>query len=404
MTLDLDAYRPGFTENPYPLLAELREAGPVHQIETFGMPIWLVTRYEDVRAALVDPLLSNHGSNANERTRALPMISEGWLGELRHHMLMNDPPEHSRLRRVVSREFTPRRIAALRPRIEHVTTELLDAIAPAGKADLIEEFAAPLPVTIIMELLGVPEADRARFRAWTEVASGVKEGDLEQLPQVHAEVRAYLRDLVKHKRAQREEIAATDLIGALAVAGGDDRLSDPELVSLSFLLLVAGYTTTIDMIGNGTLALLRNPGQLDLLRREPELVPAAVEEFLRFDGPTMNATLRFAKPGLVIGGVQIPAGDLVQLSLASADHDRAQFERADELDIRRTDRAHLAFGHGIHFCIGAPLARLEGEIAFRSLLERCPDLALAKTTALTWRLSLMVRGLRNLPVTFTPES
>ncbi|GLZ29792.1 cytochrome P450 [Lentzea sp. NBRC 105346] len=396
MALNLDALRPGFTEDPYSTLAGLRERGPVHQVEIFGMPMWLVTRYRDVKAALGDPLLSSHGSSASEATKALPMIQGGWFSEVSRHMLMSDPPDHGRLRRAVSREFTPRRIAALRPRIQELADTLLDLVIPAGKADLISSFAAPLPITVIMELLGVPDVDQENFRYWADVVTGVHEGDHELIPQVHAEAAGYLRDLVAHKRTSEED----DLIGALARVAGPDALTDDELVSLAFLLLVAGYTTTIDLIGNGTLALLRNPEQLELLREAPSMLPGAIEEFLRFDGPTSHATLRFAKPGLNIGGVEIPAGDLVLLSLASADHDPERFPRAEALNIERADRQHLAFGHGIHFCIGAPLARLEGEIAFRSLLARLPGLALDTSEPLDWRVSINIRGLKKLPVTF----
>lgn len=396
MAVNLDALRPGFTEDPYGTLAALREQSPVHQVEIFGMPMWLVTRYRDVKAALGDPLLSSHGSSAGEAARAFPFVQAGWFSDVSQHMLMSDPPDHGRLRRAVSREFTPRRIAALRPRIQQVTDSLLDAMVPKGQADLIEDFAAPLPITVVMELLGVPDVDQENFRYWADVVTGVREGDHELAPQIHTEASGYLADLVAHKRGTGDE----DLLGSLARATGEDALTDQELVSLAFLLLVAGYTTTIDLIGNGTLALLRDPEQLELLRNAPSLLPGAIEEFLRFDGPTSHATLRFAKPGLTIGGVEIPAGDIVLLSLASADHDPERFPRADQLNIERADRQHLAFGHGVHFCIGAPLARLEAEIAFRSLLERCPGLALDPAQQLEWRVSVNIRGLRRLPVKF----
>ncbi|MFD8492407.1 cytochrome P450 [Amycolatopsis sp. NPDC059657] len=400
-TLNLDSHRPAFTRDPYPLLAELREAGPVHRVEYLGVPMWLVTRYADVKAALGNPLVSHDAVNANDDVRKIPLIAHGWSGELSHHMLFADAPEHSRMRRVVNREFTPRRLAALEPRIQQVTDWLIESIASQGKADLIEDFAAPLPATIIMELLGVPGSDRENFRYWADVVTGVREGDMELLPQMHAEANAYLRDLIKYKRTQREAFAGTDLLGALARSSGE-RLSDVELMAMGWLLLVAGYTTTIDLIGNGMLALLRHPEQLKLLMERPELLDNALEEFLRFDGPTAIPTLRFAKPGLTIGGVDIPAGDLIALSLASADHDPGRFDKPDELDIERADRGHVAFGHGIHFCLGAPLARMEGRIAFRALLARCRDLKLDMSASLSWRVSVNIRGLRHLPVTFTP--
>ncbi|MGW4209831.1 cytochrome P450 family protein [Lentzea sp. NPDC004789] len=396
MAVNLDALRPGFTEDPYAVLKDLREAGPVHQIEVFGMSMWLVTRYADVRAALNNPLLASHGSAAGPVPRTYPMVAAGWFSDVADHMLMSDVPDHTRLRRAVSREFTPRRIAALRPRIEQVASSLIDSFVHDGQCDLISSFASPLPVTVIMELLGVPEVDRENFKYWADVVTGVNEGDHELVAGIHEEASGYLRDLVAWKRTSGD----TDLIGSLARVTGEDALNDRELVSLAFLLLVAGYVTTIDLIGNGTLALLRNPEQQELLARSPSLLPGAIEEFLRFDPPTSHATMRFARPGLQIGGVPIPPGDVVLLSLASANHDAARYPRADVLNIERADRQHLAFGHGIHFCLGAPLARLEGEIAFRTLLQRCPGLVLNPDEPLAWRVSVNIRGLKSLPVRF----
>lgn len=396
MAVNLDALRPGFTEDPYAVLKDLREAGPVHQVEAFGMPMWLVTRYADVRAALNNPLLSSHGSAAGPAARAHPMVAAGWFSDVSQHMLMSDVPDHTRLRRAVSREFTPRRINALRPRIEQIATSLIDSFIDSGGCDLISSFAAPLPVTVIMELLGVPEVDRENFRYWADVVTGVNEGDQELVQGIHEEASGYLRDLVAWKRTSGD----TCLIGSLARITDADALTDRDLVSLAFLLLVAGYPTTVDLIGNGVLALMRDPEQMELLQRSPSLLPGAIEEFLRFDPPTSHATLRFARPGAEIGGVAIPPGDIVLLSLASANHDAARYPRADQLNIERADRQHLAFGHGIHFCLGAPLARLEGEIAFRMLLERCPGLMLDVDEPLAWRVSLNIRGLKALPVRF----
>ncbi|MDT7786774.1 MAG: hypothetical protein QOF58_5193 [Pseudonocardiales bacterium] len=391
MAVNLDALRPGYTDDPYSVLKSLREAGPVHRVETLGVPMWLVTRYPDVRAALDNPLLSSHGSALAEPLRGHPHFASWWFGDLSEHMMNADGPDHTRLRSALSSQLTPRRIASLRPRIEVLAASLADSFADGG-CDLIADFAAPLPITVLMELLGVPSVDQENFRYWADVVTGLADGDAAS---AREETAGYLGDLVAHKRTSGDD----DLIGALARATGESALTDRELASLAFLLLVAGYTTAVDLVGNGVLALLRHPEQLELLQRSSSLLPGAIEEFLRFDGPTSHL-LRFASQPVTIGGVQIPAGEVVLLSLASAEHDSARYPRADQLNIERADRQHLAFGHGIHFCLGAPLARLEGEVAFRTLLGRCSGLALDAARPLEWRVSLGSRGLRGLPVTF----
>ncbi|SDG32007.1 Cytochrome P450 [Lentzea fradiae] len=392
MAVNLDALRPGFTDDPYSVLKSLRESGPVHRVDALGVPMWLVTRYSDVRAALDDPRLSSHGSALAEPLRGHPHFASWWFGDLSDHMMNSDAPDHTRLRSALASVLTPRRIASMRPRVEQLAVTLVDGFADAGECDLIADFAAPLPITVIMDLLGVPSVDQENFRYWADVVTGLADGDAAS---AREEASGYLRDLVAHKRTSGDD----DLIGGLARATGATALTDDELASLSFLLLVAGYTTAVDLVGNGTLALLRNPEQLDLLQRSSSLLPGAIEEFLRFDGPTSHV-LRFAAQPVTIGGVEIPAGDVVLLSLASAEHDDARYPRAGQLNIERADRQHLAFGHGIHFCLGAPLARLEGDVAFRTLLGRCAGLALDTSRPLGWRVSLGSRGLRTLPVTF----
>ncbi|MEU7477321.1 cytochrome P450 [Lentzea sp. NPDC042327] len=392
MAVNLDALRPGFTDDPYPVLTSLREAGPVHRVENFGAPMWLVTRYPDVRAALDHPLLSSHGSALAEPLRGHPHFASWWFGDLSDHMMNSDAPDHTRLRRAVSSELTPRRIAALRPHAEQLATTLVEGFLDAGRCDLVADFAAPLPITLLMELLGVPAVDQENFRYWADVVTGLADGDAAS---AREEASGYLLDLVAHKRTSGDD----DLIGGLARASGEAALSDRELASLAFLLLVAGYTTAVDLVGNGALALLRHPEQLELLQRSSSLLPGAIEEFLRFDGPASHL-LRFASGDLTIGGVRIPAGDVVLLSLASADRDTTRYPRADQLNIERADRQHLAFGHGMHFCLGAPMARLEGDVAFRALLGRCTGLALDTARPLGWRVSLGSRGLRSLPVRF----
>ncbi|MCU1651044.1 MAG: Cytochrome [Pseudonocardia sp.] len=396
-----------FTADPHVLYELLRQERPVTQARMpLGMRIWLVTRYDDVRAALVDPRLAKDSGGLNEifERRTHDAQHRARLSqELSAHMLNSDPPDHTRLRRLVSRGFTARAIGRLRPRIEQIAAELTEAMAArlaavgsgadAAAVDLIDAFAFPLPMTVICEILGVPGGRRYDFRAWSNTL--LSSAPLEERAAAAAAMAQYLTQLVADKRAHPGE----DVLSAVVAASEDaDQLSDHEAVSMAFLLLVAGHETTVNLIGNGMLALLRNPGQLEQLRADPSLVPSAVEEFLRLDGPVNLATMRFSAEPVTIAGTEIPAGEIVLLALGSANRDPAHYERPDELDVRR-GTGNLAFGHGIHHCLGAPLARLEGEIAFRALLDRFPDLELAgEPGELSWRNSTLFRGLDRLPV------
>ncbi|RAY12980.1 cytochrome P450 [Actinomadura craniellae] len=388
---------PAFIADPFPFLNTLREAGPIHQVVLAGgMPAWLVTRYEDALALISDPRMSSDIDDATD-----PML-RAQLEPFPRDMLRRNPPDHTRLRRLVSKAFTARRTAELRPRIQKIADQLLDAVTPLGRADLIDDFALPLPVTVISELLGVPADDRDRFQAWTDVMLDQRDGgpDRERLREAWSHMRAYLEGLLAAKRADPGE----DLISALITAHDDEqRLDGEELLAMTFLLLVAGYITTVNLIGSGMAHLLAHPDQLDLLRADPELLPAAVEEFLRYDGPVNPGMTRFPTEDIELAGVRIPRGDTVVLALAVADRDPARFPEPDRLDVSRTDNSHLAFGHGIHYCLGAPLARLEGQIAIGTLLRRLPDIALAEPAArLQWHWGGL-RGLKHLPVTFTPS-
>jgi len=389
---------PAVLADPHPTLAALRESGPVHRLDMrLGLPVWVVTRYADVLAAMSDPRLSNDPRHA---TGLDEMLRDDFLSR---SMIGADPPAHTRLRRLVSKAFTARRVEGLRPRVQEITDTLLDRITPHGAADLVGEFALPLPVTVIGELLGVPEADRDRFRTWTdEMLDRPFDGhsDLALVDAARARMHGYLTDLVAAKRTRPADDLITDLIAA---TDEGERLDEQELLAMVFLLLIAGYVTTVSLIGNGTLALLSSPDQLDRLRADPSLVPGAVEELLRFDGPVNPGLTRVALEDLEIGGVQIPRGAMVLLAIAAADRDPERFPEPDRLDIGAPDPGHLAFGHGIHYCLGAPLARLEGQVAFTALLARLPDLALAvDEDKLRWTGGGVLRGPRALPVTFTP--
>jgi hypothetical protein len=378
-----------FWNDPYPAYAALRAAAPVRELALADGPAWIVTRYDDVRAAFTDPRLSKdwrHTLPPEQRGEAVttPM------------MILTDPPDHTRLRKLVSRSFTARRMAGLRPRVQQIAADLIAGLPTAGTVDLIAGYAFPLPVEVICELLGVPATDRDEFSAWSTVM--VDDAPPEQKEAASAQLSRYLGGLVERKRAEPDDA----LISALVqVSDGDgDRLTPAELVAMGMMLLIAGHETTVNLIGNAVLGLLTHPAQLALLRERPELVPAAVEEFLRWDSPVGNAPVRFTSEDVEIGGTTIPGGSVVMLGLAAANRDEARFPDADRLDITRDAGGHVAFGHGLHFCLGAQLARIEGEVAVSALLAAYRQLSLAADPAeLVYRRSTLIRGLTALPVT-----
>ncbi|QFG26244.1 cytochrome P450 [Actinomadura sp. WMMB 499] len=379
-----------FDRDPYALYAELRAEGPVHRIDfPPGADAFLVVGHEHGHAALNDPRLSKDTAHSS-----LPVDPAPYFGGT---MLGMDPPDHTRLRGLVAKAFTPRRVEALRPRVQQITDDLLDGLS--GSLDLLEAFAVPLPVQVICELLGVPSRDRADFRAWTTVmtAPATTGEALERRREVAGLFTGYLAGVVAERRARPQD----DLISGMVQArDGDAALTDPELLNTIALLLIAGHDTTVNLIGNGVLALLRAPGQLELLRSRPDLLPSAVEELLRFDGPIERASQRIAVEDMEIAGVRIPRGAWVHVSLGAAGRDPAVFDAPDRLDVTRAPNRHVAFGHGPHFCLGAPLARLEGQVAIGALLARFPDLALAvpPSELRRHRQGSIVRGLVTLPV------
>ena len=400
--MGVELFSRAFAADPYPVYAALRAEAPVHRVRLpSGIQAWLVTRYADARKALADPRLSK-----NPRRAAPEHWRDGRVGlpgehrsELGGHLLNIDPPDHTRLRRLVSAAFTPRRMEAFRPRVQELTDGLLDAVEPRGRADLIGDFAFPLPIVVICEMLGVPARDRADFHAWASGMlhqAGAPRGGVGRSVR---RIRAYLSELIVRKRGELGD----DLLSALIRASdGGQHLSGAEVASMAFILLFAGFETTVNLIGNGLLALLRHPEQLEAVRADPDrLLPGAVEEFLRYDGPVEIATWRFTTEPVEIGGVPVPAGEPVLVVLAAADRDPAVFDRPDRLDVRRRDNPHLAFGLGIHYCLGAPLARIEGQVAIGTVLRRFGDLALAVPAGdLRWRGGLIMRGVARLPVTF----
>ncbi|MER7770934.1 cytochrome P450 [Kitasatospora sp. NPDC096140] len=375
------------TTDPYPVYAALRAKGPVHRVLVPASgEAWLVVARDEARAALTDPRLSNDIRH-----------SSSWADDGGHaigvNMLQSDAPRHTRLRGLVAREFTAGRIRALRPRIREIADTLLGALpAAAGSLDLVASYALPLPMTVICELLGVPETDRDGFHAWsTELVAPTS---AEAAGTAVGAMTDRLTALIEERRSDPHR----DLLSALVSAPADG-LSAEELIGMAFLLLVAGHETTVNLISGTALALLAHPEQFAAVRADPGLVDAAIEETLRHDGPVESTAFRFATEPVRIGDTTVPAGDSVLVSLAAASRDPRHFPDPDRFDLHRKTAGHLAFGHGIHHCLGAPLARVEAAIALRTLIERHPGLALdADPADLLWRPSTMLRGLTRLPV------
>ncbi|HJT04783.1 MAG TPA: cytochrome P450 [Pseudonocardiaceae bacterium] len=393
-----DPVSPAAKSNPYPAYAHLRATQPIHCVLLpSGRRRWLITRYADAERALCDPRLV--------KTRPVDDLPDE-VRPLTKSLISADPPDHTRLRGLVRKAFSPRLVERLRPRIQQIADELLDAVVPAGKMDLIDDYASPLPIMVIAELLGVPPADCARFRAWSNAFVADEpftNGDpLEAWRRTAlAEFSSYLRALFERKRADPRD----DLITGLVLAREDgDALSADELLATVAVLIVAGHETTVNLIGNGMRALLAHPDQLRMLTRDPRLIGSAVEELLRYTGPSETTTFRYAATDLRYNGVTIPQGDQVVIVLASANRDETRFARADQLDVTRTSNHHLGFGKGIHFCLGASLARIEGQTAISRLIRRIPDLRPAiPIDQLQWRPSMIMRGLRSFPVLFTGD-
>jgi cytochrome P450 len=401
VALQYNPFVPETHANPYPLYRQLREQDPVHRSEILDG--WVLTRYEDVVATLKHPRMSADRRRA--RNRLAQQISEqmqqqGPLGAAQT-MLTADAPAHTRLRGLVSKAFTMRAVDAMRPRIQQIVDEILDAAQAKGSMDIIWDLGYPLPVIVIAELLGVPPERRDDFKRWSDdivatlggpiVAPEVAERGMKSA----IEMAEFFHVVIEERRREPKD----DLLSALIAA--EERgevLSEEELLATCILLLAAGNETTTNLIGNGMLALLRNPEQLALLQSNLSLVEPAVEELLRYDGP-VQGTARVALEDVEIGGQSIEEGQLVLTLLGAANHDPALFTDPDELDITRQDNRHVAFGYGIHFCLGAPLARMEGQIAFRSLLERFRNLRLADDDV-EWGGSFILRGLKKLLITF----
>jgi len=399
-----------FKADPFPFYRRLREVAPVYRVmQPDRQMAWLVTRYDDVVQVLTDERFAKDAFRvlSKEQLAASPWLTKLFtplLIPLARHMLNRDPPDHTRLRALVQQAFSPRLVERMRGRIQQLSEELLDRVKRQGRMDLIADYALPIPTTIIAEMLGVPVRDQHKFHHWSSAmlsAGATRFGLLRAMPSALRFMR-YIRRLIKIRRADLRD----DLISALITAKeASERLNDDELLSMILLLIVAGHETTVNLIGSGMLALLQHPDQLERLRSDPALIKPAVEELLRFTAPVETATERFATEEVELAGVKIGKGQLVLAAIASANRDESQFVNPDTLDIGREPNRHVAFGLGIHFCLGASLARLEGQTAINALLADTRDLQLAvDPSALRWRSGLVLRGLKALPVTFATRA
>ena len=396
----VDISSPRFKADPFPFYARLRAEAPVYPVTLpDGRTAWLVTRYDDVAAVLKDERFAKDPLNAlSPEQHARQPWMPGFFRPLQRNLLDVDAPDHTRLRGLVHKAFTPGLVEQMRGRVQALCDRLLDRALSRGRLDLIRAYAQPVPTTVIAEMLGVPVADRRLFQRWSQallVAGASRWGVLLAIPHVWLFLR-YLRRLIRERRARPRD----DLVSALVRAEeAGQRLSEDELVAMIVLLLVAGHETTVNLIGSGTLALLQHPGQLERLRQDPALIVPAVEELLRFTSPVETATERYARQDVTITGVTVPRGGMVFAAIASANRDERQFADPDRLDITRAPNRHLSFGLGAHYCLGAALARMEGQIALATLLRRAPGLQLAaEPRALRWRPGLVLRGLLALPV------
>ena len=390
-----------FKADPFPFFARLRASDPVYRTTLPDKtPVWLIARYDDITALLRDERFTKSRRSAltKEQLRKLPWTPP-MFRPLERNMLDLDPPDHTRLRSLVHKAFTPSLVEQMRSRTQAIADELLDRVVSTGEMDLIKDFALPLPMTIITEILGVPAKDHDKFHRWSQAVVSLSSPNptLRVIPGVWKFIR-YLRQFFRLRRRDPQD----DLVSALIKAEeAGDKLNEDELLAMVFLLLIAGHETTVNLIGSGTLALIDNPNEIRKLRSEPALVKPAVEELLRYTSPVLMTTERYALENAMVHGVAIPRGEMTLGVIGSANRDDTVFDNPNELQITREPNRHLSFGQGIHFCLGAPLARMEAQIAFSTLLRRLPDLRLKNPPhLLRWRPSMILRGLAALPVKF----
>lgn len=387
-----------FIQNPFLVYKNIRENDPVHQfLLPNGQFAWIVTTFKEASKVLSDSRFVTNSLNQTESANTeLPPHQE----IISRNLLSVDPSDHRRLRRLIQKAFTPRMVEKLRGRVEEIANQLLDQVEDKGKMDLIEDFAFPLPIIVICEMLGVPIKDQDKFREWSDVImEGFNNPQLSQNSEegMKAFV-SYLKELIAKRRKHLQNDLISDL---LRVEEDGNVLSEHELYALIFVLIIAGHETTVNLIGNGMLALLEHPQQKERLIKKPELIHGAIEEILRYNGPAEVSNIRFATEDIEVGGKQIKQGEMVFIALSSANRDPQQFIEPDSFDITRAANNHIAFGKGVHFCLGAPLARLEGEVAINILLHRMPEIQLSTDfDLLEWRAGIIIRGLKEIPVKF----
>jgi cytochrome P450 len=395
----VDITSAGFKANPFPFYESLRRDHPVYSVSLPNRTsAWLISRYDDVVAALKDPrLVKNRRSVPGSKKTGLAWTPR-MFEPLTRNMLDSDPPDHTRLRMLVHKAFTPRVVENMHERIAAVANALLNDMTSDQHVNLIERYALPIPTTIIAELIGVPAHDRHQFHRWSSTIVSITLSAWSTLRAIPA-LRAFLQYIRSQVEARRRRSQDDFLSALVAVEESGERLSTDELVAMVFLLLIAGHETTVNLIGNGILTLLQHPDQMARLRETPTGIETAVEELLRYAGPLDTATERFAREDISFGDITIPRDAVVYAVLASANRDERQFNEPNTLDLARQPNRHVAFGHGIHFCLGAPLARLEGQLAIRTLLQRTDALRLAiPQDAIRWRQGLVLRGVKTLPV------
>jgi len=397
-------FSPDFVRDPYPSFHRLRDEEPMHR-SIIGP--WVASRFEDVDAILRDRRFGKDYARRMKTRYGEDALKEPMFASMQHWMLVQDPPDHTRLRGLVAKAFTPRQLQAWRPRIEALVSELLDRVQDRGEMDFLSDFAYPLPFNVICDILGIPPEDRDRFTHSSEVSGRVIDPtplSREELDQANAgmlENEAYFRDLI----ARRRQNPGDDLISLLAeVEEEGDRLSEVEMIGNIFLLFGAGHETTVNLLGNGLLALLTHPGQWERLRAEPDLVANAVEEMLRFDSSVQMTGRVALEDDIDVGGVTVARGEMVICLLGAANRDPEVYDDPDDFQVDRANVKPTSFGGGIHHCLGAQLARIEAEIAFKALLSRLPDLRLADPEHQSWRPTFTLRGLTTLPVAWTPSA
>lgn len=385
-----------FKANPFPFYARLRKDSPIYPTQVGNRKVWLVSRYDDVLSLLKDERFVKDRRNIIGASQKDPW-APAFLKPLMHNMLDLDEPDHRRLKNLVHQAFTPKRIEHMRGRILEITESLLNHMEQQREMDLIRNFALPLPMTVITEILGIPGSDHGKFHHWTKaiLKAPTELNMLLAMPQMMALMK-YLRTLVQERKNRPQDDLITGIVQA-EEAG--DNLSEDECLAMIFLLITAGHETTVNLITNGTLSLLEHPAEKERLLNNFSLIPTAVEELARFAPPVEMATERYAREDIELLGTRIKAGEMVLGVIASANRDEQQFQNPDTLDLGRTPNRHLSFGQGMHYCLGAPLARMELHIAFRMLLERFPDLQLqGRPEQLKWRPTFVIRGLEALPV------